>query len=63
MKKGLAPRGDETQTAQKMDSPHVMRHRQGGSPVQQDLDYLVVVPVGGQDEGCDVGGEGGGVGG
>ena len=32
---------------------------QGGASVQQDLDDLVVVGVGRQDEGGDVGGEGG----
>ena len=32
-----------------------------GAPVKQDLDDLVVVGVGGQDERGDVGGEGGGV--
>ena len=42
-----------------MSSPVVMRTRQCGSSVQQDLDDLVVVGVGRQDEGLHVGGEAG----
>ena len=39
-----------------------MRGGESGAPVQQDLDDLVVVSVGRQDQRRDVGGEGGGVG-
>ncbi len=42
--------------------PHVMRDGQDGAAVQQDLDDLIVVAVGGQDEGCDVRGKVGSVG-
>ena len=42
-----------------MSSPVVMRTRQCGSSVQQDLDDLVVVGVSRKDEGRDVGSEGG----
>ena len=41
----------------------MVRTGEPGSSVQQDLDDLVVVGVGGQDEGGDVGREGGSVGG
>lgn len=34
-----------------------MRHGERGTSVQQDLEDLVVVHVGGQDERCDVRGE------
>ena len=37
----------------------MMGCRHHGAPVQEDLDDLVVVGVGGQDERGDVGGEGG----
>ena len=40
-------------------APDVVRRWQSGSSVQQDLDDLVVVGVGCQDEGRDVGSEGG----
>ena len=43
--------------------PFLMRPGQLRAPVQQDLEYLVVVLVGGEDERGDVGGEGGRVGG
>ena len=36
----------------------VVGHGQGSAPVQQDFDDLVVVAVGRQHEGGDVGGEG-----
>ena len=39
--------------------PLMMGCRHHGAPVQEDLDDLVVVGVGGQDERGDVGGEGG----
>ena len=43
--------------------PDIVRTGEDGPPVQQDLDDLVVVGVGGEDERGDVGGEGGRVGG
>ena len=43
--------------------PLVMWTWEDGPSVEQDLDDLVVVGVGGQDEGGDVGREGGSVGG
>jgi hypothetical protein len=36
---------------------HVVWLGDAVAPVQQDLDDLVVVPLGGQDDGRDVGGE------
>lgn len=36
-----------------------MRHRQSSSTVQEYLDDFVIVPMGGQDQGCNVGGESG----
>ena len=41
----------------------MMWTRQSGTAVEEDFDDLVVVGVGGQDEGGDVGREGGSVGG
>ena len=43
--------------------PDIMRTGEDGAPVQEDLDDLVVVGVGGEDERGDVGCEGGRVGG
>ena len=43
--------------------PDIVRTGESGASVQQYLDHLVVVGVGGEDERRDVGGEGGGVGG
>ena len=43
--------------------PDVVRSGQCGAPVQEDLDDLVVVSVGREDQRRDVGGEGGRVGG
>ena len=43
--------------------PDIVRTGESGASVQQYLDHLVVVSVGGEDERRDVGGEGGGVGG
>ena len=40
-----------------------MRTGKSGAPVKEDLDDLVIVGVGGEDERGDVGGEGGRVGG
>jgi len=36
-----------------------VRHGQRGPAIQEDFEYLVVIAVGGQDEGRDVHGEGG----
>lgn len=33
---------------------NIVRHRQRGAPIQKDFDDLVVVPVSGQYQGCDV---------
>ena len=43
--------------------PDVVRTGKSGAPVKEDLDDLVIVGVGGEDERGDVGGEGGRVGG
>lgn len=38
--------------------PNVVWHRQSRPSIQQDFQNLVVVFVSGQDERCDIGGEG-----
>lgn len=39
-------------------APDVMRHGQDGATVEQDLEDLIVIPVGGQNERRDLGCEG-----
>lgn len=45
---------ESTPTVTYLPPPYVMRHWQCSSTVQQDLENLIVVLVGRQDEWCDV---------
>jgi len=40
---------------------HIMGHGQNGTPIQKDLDDLIVVAMGGQDQGRNVWREGGSI--